>query len=87
MTDERSDRPERPRVSSREEGVVPAPLGDPAAFWLDQVEASAELVRLASGCEHCEPNVEVVSRYSDSNMPRALGVRHEPGCPDFVPDE
>jgi hypothetical protein len=77
---------ERPRVSRREEGLIPAAV-EPAEWWLDQIEASAELVRVASRCPHCRPTVQVVSRYPDSNMPRALGVSHERGCPEYVDEE
>jgi hypothetical protein len=88
MPDEPSDerQPARPGVSRREEGVVPVPV-EPVDWWLNRIEGSAELIRLTAQCPHCDPDVEVVSRYSDSNLPRALAVGHRPGCPDFVPDE
>lgn len=47
---------------------------------LRRLDAAADLVMRP--CPHCHARVEVLAWRGD--VPRAVGVTHERGCPDFV---
>lgn len=52
---------------------------------LDAIEAMGALLREVA-CAHCEVQVEVLARSDGGSLPKALGIRHQPGCPDWLPD-
>lgn len=68
---------ERPRMSSREEH--PGQPIEPADWYLDRIEAAAELVA-RSRCAECNATPTVVSWQPGTGLPRAMTWRHEPEC-------
>lgn len=54
---------------------------EPVEYELARVEGAASLLSEPPTCIHCKLTIEVDARLKDSDLPRALGVTHEPDCP------
>ncbi|WP_427018590.1 hypothetical protein ACQCSX_08685 [Pseudarthrobacter sp. P1] len=59
--------------------LPPLPVRDPL-HELRRIEAAAALAETT--CRHCVPKVEAIGH--DGGMLRAVGITHQPGCPDYV---
>lgn len=57
------------------------PVVKPLEHELHRIEAAAHLVLWH--CPHCTAKVESLA--ADGELPRALGVDHDEGCPDWQP--
>jgi hypothetical protein len=55
------------------------PIVKPVDHELRRIEAAAALAMWQ--CPHCTASLDVIAR--DGTLPRALGVTHEKGCPDY----
>lgn len=54
------------------------PVIPPIDYELRRIEAAALLLE---PCPHCNATTEAVA--GTGSLPRALGITHEKGCPDF----
>lgn len=63
--------------------AVPAPVAAPE-FELARVVAAAQLLsRDPQACRHCRATWHTIAGHPDApTLPRAVELRHEPGCPD-----
>jgi hypothetical protein len=57
------------------------PMLDPM-YQLARIDAAADLAMTL--CPHCKARREVLAMVGE--LPRAIGVTHEVGCPEFLPD-
>jgi hypothetical protein len=55
------------------------PIVPPIDYELRRIEAAALLLE---PCRHCNATTEAVA--GTGSLPRALGIDHEQGCPDYV---
>lgn len=58
------------------------PAGETPATVMARIEASATL--LLTSCPHCADTRSVIGITGE--LPRAVSVRHQPHCPDWVPE-
>jgi len=56
------------------------PIMKPIEHELHRINAAAHLVLWQ--CQHCTATLEPLSR--DGGVPKALGITHEQGCPDWT---
>ena len=59
--------------------------GEPIEVVLARIEAQARLAEWR--CPHCEARLEALAPTEGGMLARAVGITHEPECPDWVSDE
>lgn len=58
---------------------------EPLERVLARLEAAAALASWR--CPHCNAALEALAATDGGQLVRAVGITHEEGCPDWVPDE
>jgi len=57
---------------------------EPLERVLARIEAAAALASWR--CRHCNAATEALAATEGGQLVRAVGITHEEGCPDLVPD-
>ncbi|MDQ1576656.1 MAG: hypothetical protein QOH55_1806 [Microbacteriaceae bacterium] len=92
MTDDETPRTPDEEEKPRTEKFPPAdyrfpplvPPAEPIEATMALVDAKADLVM--HPCKTCNATLTAPHMQPGSTLPRAWDIRHEPGCPLWVPD-
>lgn len=58
------------------------PPAEPPEAYLARIEAQLDLTLWR--CPHCSATLEPLAPTEGGTLARAVGISHQPGCPDYV---